>query len=261
VTLPSLSIITPSFNQARFLGQTIRSVLDQDYPSLEYLVMDGGSTDGSVEILESHRSRLRFVSERDEGQTAALNEGFRRTRGEIVAWINSDDLYARGALPAVGRFFAERPSVEWLYGRCPIIDVEGRTIRPLVTLYKELWARRYSYHRLLVENFIGQPAVFFRRRLLDRVGPLDPAYHFAMDYHLWLRMGEEAAPAFFDRELAFFRISGENKTSRSYRKSFSEELDAARRVAAGRHPLLMFLHAVNRVKLNTAYDLLAARPR
>ena len=257
MTLPSLSIVTPSYNQGRFLEGTIRSVLDQGYPSLDYLVMDGGSTDGSVEILRRYQGRLRFVSEKDEGQTAALNEGFRRTRGEILGWINSDDLYAPGAFEAVGRSFAANTNLEWLYGRCPIVDAAGRVIRPLVTRYKELWARRYSYRRLLVENFISQPAVFFRRRLFERVGPLETAYHFAMDYHLWLRMGEASPPAFLDRELAFFRISGENKTSRSYRESFREELDAARRVAAGRHPLLLFLHAINRVRLTATYDLLA----
>lgn len=261
MTLPSLSIITPSYNQAQYIETTIRSVLDQGYPGLEYQVMDGGSSDGTLAILERYQDRLRFVSEKDGGQSAAVNDGFRRTQGEIIGWINSDDLYAPGALGHVGAFFASHPEVEWLCGRCPIIDSDGLIIKSWITRYKEFWLKRYSYRRLLIENFISQPAVFFRRRLLERVGPLDPDYHCAMDYHLFIRMGSVSRPAIVDRELAFFRISGDNKTSLAFKRSFDEELDAAKRVAADRHPVLMFLHEINRLKLIAAYSLLARRSR
>src|SRR5262245_40781632 len=195
MTLPSLSIITPSYNQAEFIGHTIRSVLEQKYRPLEYQVMDGGSADGTVEILRRHEGQLRFVSQKDGGQAAALNEGFRRTSGEIIGWINSDDVYAPGALQVVGEFFARHPDVEWLYGRCPIIDRQGEIHKSWVTSYKEFWMRRYSYRRYMIENFISQPAVFFRRRLLDRVGPIDESYHCAFDYHLFIRMATAAKPA------------------------------------------------------------------
>jgi glycosyltransferase involved in cell wall biosynthesis len=257
MTLPSISIVTPSFNQAEFIETTIRSVLEQDYPGLEYQVMDGGSRDGTVEILERYRDRLHYVSGPDGGQAAALNTGFARTSGEILGWINSDDCYAPGALYAVGEMFAAHPELDWLYGRCPIIDRDGRVYKRWITLYKELWMRRYSYRRLLIENFINQPAVFFRRRLLDRVGPLDPTYHCALDYHLFVRMGKVARPAFLDRTLAFFRIHGEGKTSKGYEISFAEELDAAKRVSEGKHPVLMALHEINRLKLVFTYRLLA----
>jgi glycosyltransferase involved in cell wall biosynthesis len=261
LTLPSMSIVTPSYNQADYIESTIHSVLEQQYPELDYLIMDGGSQDGTVDILRRFDGRLRWVSERDGGQSAAVNEGFRRTTGEIIGWVNSDDEYAPGALRVVGQYFAEHPQVEWLFGRCPIIDKRSRPYKAWITRYKEFWLRRYSYRRLLIENFISQPAVFFRRRLLDQVGHLDPAYHCAMDYHLWVRMGAVAKPAFIDRELAYFRISGENKMSLQYQRSFDEELHAARRVADGQYPILMFLHRVNRVKLITAYNLLARLSR
>ncbi len=257
MSLPSLSIITPSYNQGEFIEHTIRSVLDQGYPSLQYQVMDGGSTDATVEILRRYGDRLQWVSEKDGGQAAALNEGFRRTDGEIIGWINSDDLYAPGALETVGRYFVEHPEVEWLYGKCPIIDRLGQSHKNWVTKYKEFWMKRYSYQRYLIENFISQPAVFFRRRLLERVGPIDDHYHCAFDYHLFVRMATVSRPAFLDRELAYFRSYGENKSSAVYQRSFTEELDAARRVAAGKHPVLMLLHQVNRLKLTLAYDLLA----
>jgi glycosyltransferase involved in cell wall biosynthesis len=255
--LPSISVITPSYNHADFIERTIRSVLEQSYPRLEYLVMDGGSSDGTVEVLRRYGDRLRYVSEKDGGQADALNRGFRETRGEIVAWLNSDDEYLPGTLDAIARFFSEHPEVEWLYGRCPIIDRESRRQASWITRYKEFWQRRYSYRRILIENFIPQPAVFFRRRLLDSVGPIDTRYHNAFDYHLWVRMGAVAPPAFVDRELACFRIIEESKTSSSFVRSFTEELDAARRVAAGRHPVLMTLHAINRYKLSGTYFALA----
>jgi glycosyltransferase involved in cell wall biosynthesis len=258
---PTLSIITPSFNQAEFIEATIRSVIDQNYAPLEYWVMDGGSSDGTVDILQRYADRLKYVSEKDGGQSAALNSGFRRTSGEIIGWINSDDCYAPGAFDAVAEYFGAHPEVEWLFGRCPIIDREGQIHKGWVTRYKEFYMRRYSYRRLLIENFLSQPAIFFRRRLLDRVGLLDESYHCAMDYHLWVRMGQVARPAFLDRELAYFRSYGINKMSAQYRRSFAEELDAAKRVANGRHPLLMFLHELNRVKLVVAYDLIARLSR
>jgi glycosyltransferase involved in cell wall biosynthesis len=126
MSLPTLSIITPSLNQGEFIEATINSVLDQNYPGLEYLVMDGGSTDGTLAILRRYQGRLAWASGADAGQGAALNEGFRRTQGDIVGWINSDDLYDADAFGTVGTFFAEHPEFDWVFGRCPIIDSAGR---------------------------------------------------------------------------------------------------------------------------------------
>lgn len=261
---PTLSILTPSYNHGAFIEQTIRSVLDQEFP-VEYLVMDGGSTDGTVDVLRRYEGRLRYVSERDGGQAAALNAGFRRTSGEIIGWINSDDYYAPGAFAEVMQVFATRPEVRWLYGRCPIVDRAGHESRSFVTAYKEFWMRRYRYERLLIENFINQPTVFFRRALLDEMSaggpPLDERMHNAFDYHLFLRMAGRARPFFVDRVLAYFRVYADAKTSSTFARSFREEADAARRVAEGRHPLLIALHELNYYKLTGAYHLLRALRR
>jgi hypothetical protein len=135
-----------------------------------------------------------------------------------------------------------------------MIDANGAPMRSLVTRYKEFWCRRYSYERLLVENFVSQPAVFFRRSAWMRTGPLDERLHFVMDYDLWLRLGALSAPLFLDRALANFRVSGENKTSLGFRRGFAEELEVARRRSAGGHPILMARHALNRWKLVAAYE-------
>lgn len=247
----------PSFNQVGYLETAIRSVLDQGYPNLELLVMDGGSTDGSVELLERYRDRLSFVSGRDGGQSAALNTGFSRVKGEVIGWLNSDDLYAPGALYAVGGHFSRNPDCEWLYGRCPIVDQNGKEIRRAITWYKERSLRKFSYRRLLFENFISQPAVFFRRRLLERVGLLDPNLHYAMDYDLWLRMSQVAPPHFLDLELACFRSSGDNKMSTGFDKSFREEYAVADKNSQGNHPWMLRIKAANRYKLLFAYRLMA----
>ena len=257
-----LSVLTPSFNHAPYIEQTICSVLEQGYPALDYFVLDGGSTDGTTEILRRYEGRLGYVSGPDGGQAAALNRGFARCQGDIVAWINSDDYYAPGAFDAVMRVFAERPEVRWLYGRCPIVDRQGREIRPLITRYKEFWMRNYRYERLMIENFINQPTVFFRRRFLGEITggapPLDHSMHNAFDYHLWLRMAKRSRPFYLDRVLAHFRVHSEAKTSSNFLRSFREEADAARRVADGRHPVLIALHELNYYKLTAAYRVLRA---
>lgn len=259
---PTISIVTPSYNQAQYIEATLRSVLEQDYPAHEYEVMDGGSTDATVQILREYQVRypqLHFVSGRDGGQSAALRTGFAKTSGEVIAWINSDDFYAPGAFQMVAQYFAEHPETQWLYGRCPIVDRHGRMgLRSWVTSYKNFWMRHYSFNWYLIENFVCQPAVFFRRSLYEQVGGLDPAYHCAMDYDLFLRMAAVSKPAFIDEDLAYFRISGDNKTSQLYRRSFAESLEAAKKVMQGKRPLLLAAHRLNRLKLVGAYWLLDA---
>ena len=178
-----ISIITPTLNQAQFIEKTIKSVLDQeaDFP-FEYIVVDGGSTDGTLDILKKYEGKIRWFSEKDRGQSDAINKGIALARGEIVAWLNSDDIYLPGALQAVGNHFDSFPQQEWLYGNCLIIDKDDQLIRPAITLYKKILALRFNQNVLLVENFLSQPAVFFKREVFFRVGKLSESLHFAMDY-------------------------------------------------------------------------------
>jgi glycosyltransferase involved in cell wall biosynthesis len=250
------SIVTPSFNQAEFIERTIHSVLDQqgDF-ELEYLVVDGGSTDGTQEILERYRGRLAWISESDAGQVAAIDKGFARTTGEVVAWLNSDDVYLPGALEAVGRALRE-PGARWCFGQCRVADEQDREIRRAISRYKNWLLRRYSLRRLLTKNFIPQPATFFRRELLEQTGPLDPAYHYAMDYDLWLRFARVADPVFIPRDLAAFRWHGASKSSGGYGKAAWEAFAAARSHARPSERLALAEHFLHVVSLVAGYRLL-----
>jgi glycosyltransferase involved in cell wall biosynthesis len=180
-----VSIVTPSFNQASFLEQTIRSVLDQDYPSLEYIVVDGASTDASVDIIKKHSDRLAWwLSEKDKGQGDAINKGLARARGDILAWINSDDYYLPNAISSAVNVFEQYPHVMLVYGDMLAVDQNGETTN--VLRYKQ-----YSLEDLLCFQIIGQPAVFFRRDVYEKVGGLDASFHFMLDHHLWIRIAEQ----------------------------------------------------------------------
>jgi glycosyltransferase involved in cell wall biosynthesis len=179
-----VSIITPSFNQASYLQQTIRSVLEQDYPRIEYIVIDGASTDGSIDVIRKYESKLAYcVSEKDSGQAEAINKGILRATGDIIAWLNSDDYYLPRTVSAVVKVFDEIPDVDLVYGDMLAVDEHGRTIN-------QLKYRQLTLQDLLCFQIIGQPAVFMRRSALLASGLLEPSFHFMLDHHLWIRIAQ-----------------------------------------------------------------------
>jgi hypothetical protein len=180
-----VSIITPSFNQSSFLERTIQSVLGQDYPAVEYLVADGGSTDGSQEIIKKYADRLAWwVSEKDHGQAEAINKAFAHSHGEFVAWLNSDDYYLPGAVSAAVKMFEKAPQAGMIYGDMLAVDEYDRTINTLK--YRQL-----TLMDLLCFQIIGQPAVFMRRSAFEKAGGLDTTLHFLLDHQLWIRIAEQ----------------------------------------------------------------------
>ena len=190
-TTPLVTIVTPSFNQARFLEQTMRSVLEQDYPNIEYIVVDGGSSDGSIDLIKSYADRLSWwVSEKDHGQAEAINKGFARAKGEIVAWINSDDYYMLGAISSAVKELADNPQVGMVYGNVRVVDETEKVLNQLT--YGD-----WGLADLMSFHIIGQPAVFMRRSVLEKAGYLDQSYHLLLDHQLWIRLVSEGGIKYF----------------------------------------------------------------
>ncbi len=226
--LPKISIVTPTLNQGKYIERTIRSVLDQQYPNLEYIVIDGGSTDDTIAILRKHATQLKWISEKDRGQADAINKGLKMATGDIVAYLNSDDIYEHGTLNRIARHFAQHPETQWVTGKCRIINEEGREIRKAITAYKNCLLSMYSHSLLLVTNPISQPSTFWRRDLLDTIGFFNEDEHIVMDYEFWLRVGNRHNLAILDDYLACFRVYAETKTSSLFQKGFRRELELAR---------------------------------
>jgi glycosyltransferase involved in cell wall biosynthesis len=252
-----LSIVTPSFNSRRFIDRTAQSVLSQSGNfELEWIVVDGGSTDGTVDLLRNLSDpRVRWSSEADRGQSHAINKGLDAASGDVVAWLAADDTYAPGALAAVTAAFASNAETRWLVGRYEVIDESDRPIRSAVVRYKERSLRRYNYRALLRENFISQPAVFWRRDFGREAGPLDESLHWTMDYDLWLRMGRKTDPIFVDRVLARFRLHPASKTGKVDRRQFDEQYAVARRYL-GDDRMSRFIHRFNVEKIVWAYRVM-----
>jgi glycosyltransferase involved in cell wall biosynthesis len=204
---PMITVITPSFNQAEFLEETIQSVLNQRYPNLEYIVVDGGSTDGSVDLIRRYEDRLAWwVSEKDRGQTHAINKGLERATGEIVGVLNSDDVYLPGALQLVGAEFGRGPDVRWLSGPSLKFDAHGAPKDAFYFVPKD----RVSW---LAMNPIPHPSTFLRRQLFEEHGMFDESFYFGMDYEYWARLvfaGEKCR--FVRRALSGYRLHGTSKS-------------------------------------------------
>ncbi len=222
--LPLVSIVTPSSNQAQFLEETICSVLQQDYPQLEYIIVDGGSSDGSLDIVRRYQDRLAWwVSEPDRGQTDAINKGFAHARGEILAWLNSDDVYLPGAVAQAVAYLQEHPEAGMVYGDANLVDETGGYLGRFP-------ARQTDFRRLMRGSVhIPQQSAFFRAGLWRQVGPLDPTFYFAMDYDLWVRLAKISVLEYTPQLWSNFRLHGQGKTAISDDRCYPEMLRVHRR--------------------------------
>ena len=253
---PRISIITPSFNQGNFIEQTILSVLSQDYPNLEYLVMDGGSSDATLNVLKKYSGKITWFSEADNGQTHAINKGLRRATGSIVGYLNADDLLFPGVLGKVAEAFIDGPQTWWVMGKCRIVDEEDHEIRRPITVYKNALLRLHSFSSLLMTNYISQPATFWRREALESVGYLDESLRYVMDYEYWLRLYSKYPPVFIPEYLAAFKIHRNSKTTSTGHKDIyvAEEKIVVQRYARSRFQ--MFLHNAHRSLMTFAYSVM-----
>ena len=239
MNLPLVSVVTPSYNRAGFLEETIDSVLSQSYPRIEYIIVDGGSTDGSLDIIRRYADQLAWwLSEPDQGQTDAINKGFAHATGEIFAWLNSDDTYLPQAVAEAVAVLQASPETGMVYGDANLVDEEGRVIG-------QFPARQTDYQRLRRGYVhIPQQASFFRAALWRRVGPLDPSFYFAMDYDLWVRLAKIASLRYYPRTWANFRLHGGAKSLTADDRCWPEMVRVHRREGGSWFSWLVFKAAV-----------------
>lgn len=229
--LPLVTIVSPSLNQGQYIEEAIRSVLAQDYPRIEYIVVDGGSTDGTIQTLERYGDGLRWISEPDAGQAAAVNKGLAMGSGEILAWLNCDDYYEADTVPRAVRQFLDRPDLMLVYGDAWFVDARGRELGPCRQV------EPFDLDRLVhYGDIIAQPAAFFRREAFQAVSGLDETLHWAMDYDLWIKIGRRFPVLYVPERLACYRLTGENRTTRGGQARFEEIATVGRRHGAGGMP-------------------------
>jgi glycosyltransferase involved in cell wall biosynthesis len=261
-TRPLVSIVMPSYQQAAFLEEAVRSVLDQQGVEAELLVMDPGSTDGSRELLQSLKTeygeRLVLHFAPDEGQADAIGRGMELARGTVLAWLNSDDRLHPGALQRVVPYL-DSTEPRWLYGRCGIINDRGRPISRGIVWYKNLRGKRFSIYKLLTEDFIPQMATFWNRAMWEAAGGIDTSRHLDMDYDLFLRCALVTPPEVLSAYLADFRVHLEAKSSVRTFEAMDEAFRTAQQFAAGlgwRGKLAILLHRVYGMRTRLIYRLI-----
>ena len=229
-----ISIVTPSYNHARFIRRTIDSVLSQagDF-ELDYRVLDGGSTDATREILASYGSRVSWISERDAGQVDAVNKRLRAATGDVVGWLNSDDTLLPGSLAKVAATFAANPRVEWVHGRCTIIDEDDREVRKWITRYKDYRCKHHTFENLLTEDYVSQMTTFWRTSVHREIGYLSTEFRYAFDHEFFLRLARRGDPIYIADPIACFRWYEASKSGEGYAVQMRETAGLAERYGGG----------------------------
>lgn len=250
MSLPKISIVIPSYNKSRYLGKTLKSIVSQNYQNFEIIIKDGGSTDGSIEIIKKYAAKfpdkIFWSSQKDSGQTDAINKGFKQARGEIIGYINADDVYQTGALLAVGNAYARNPQSGWVAGLGDIIDDKDQVIFPLVSLYKNFLIRLNNYSFLLTVNYLTQPSVFISKKAYQEFGPfIDYDKGFVMEYDLWLKLGKIEMPLIINKCLSSFRLIKTNASILSQKDLLSEDYKAARQNT--KNMLILSIHKFHNI--------------
>ncbi len=245
--LPKISIVIPSYNKAEFITKTLDSIFSQKYLNFEVIIQDGGSTDGTLEIIKKYTTkypgRIIWSSRKDNGQVDAINTSLKKGSGDIFAFINADDVYRSGAFQEVGQVFVKKPDTLWLAGRGNVVDNKDREIGKAVTVYKNFLLGLNLYSLLLAVNYITQPSVFFSREAYKKYGPFTGTKNYVLEYDLWLKLGRARMPIVLSKTLSSFRLSGTNISSTSYLGVLEDDYKLVKKYT--RNPLILLLHKIN----------------
>jgi len=250
---PTITVVTPVFNAAATIEETLRSVREQDCDNVEHVVVDGGSTDGTLEILRRSEG-IRWISEADDGLSDAMNKGIAMADGEIIGWLNADDFYLPGALRRVAETFAAQPETTWVTGYCRIVDGAGEEIRKPVTAYKNWLLRHYSFPLYLTQNFVSAPASFVRRDAYPDP-PYQTRYRISMDYDTQLKLARERDPIVLREELSAFRMVEGTLSMSGFERQFREHAENARTNGAG-HPFAVAYNQAFSLTLVQVYRIM-----
>lgn len=241
---PKISIVVPSLNKVRFIGKTLDSIIAQDYPNLEVIVMDGGSTDGTLKIIEKYAKKfpdiIKYQSGPDKGQLDAINKGFRKAKGKILGYINADDVYEKGAFEEIARLYGLNIDALWFAGRGRVIDGEGSEIAKAVTLYKSLCLTLNFHFLLLIFNFLMQPSVFLTRAAWKKFGPFTGTDKFITEYDLWLKIAKVSMPVTTKKYLSSFRIEPSTITKNFSKAVLKEDERIVKKYSS--NPLVILFH-------------------
>lgn len=245
--LPKISIVIPSYNKKNYIGETLQSIVDQKYSNLEVLIQDGGSTDGTLDIIKEYAKKhpkiFYWESKKDKGQVDAINKGLKNATGDIITYLNSDDVYEDDTLEYIGNHFLSKPKTKWLVGKGRVIDEKGNEIFKLVSFYKNTLLLINNYSLLLIVNYIYQPSVFFRKSVYKKHKPFKGVGGIVMEYEMWLKLGKEGVPVVSNKYFSKFRLTKEGFSSTQYKEILGRDLEVVKRFTG--NPLILLIHRVN----------------
>lgn len=254
--LPLISVVIPSFNKVGYIADTLDSILNQKYPNLELIIQDGGSDDGTVEIIKKYAKKyaqiITWESQKDNGQVDAINKGLKKSKGKIVTFINADDIYVKGSLVKVGKFFLKNPETLWLVGRGKVINDKGKEVYTTVTRYKNSLLKANKYWLLQTLNYFIQPSVFLSREAYKKYGPFKGTSKFVMEYDLWLKIGKIKMPEVLLVTLSCFRLSQEGLSLNISKEILRNDFEITQKHVDNK--IILVLHKLHNLgRIGTAY--------
>lgn len=250
--IPLISIVIPSYNKVKYIERTLKSIVTQNYTNFEVIIQDGGSNDGSLEIIKNYLNRypkiIKFESKKDNGQLDAINSGIKKTKGDIVTYINADDVYEKGSFETVANYYIENPEALWFAGKGKVINENGIEIAKLTTVYKNFLLSHATYYLLLTTNFLMQPSVFLTKKALAKFGLFIGTKDFIMEYDMWLKIGKNKMPVVINKNLSKFRIESTTKTKRLFNEILKKDEEIVKKFTKSKVVLILHkLHNLGRI--------------